>query len=149
MTSLSERVWQKVERRGAHECWLWRGAKGRHCHGHISKGRRGEGFTTAHRAIYESVHGPVADGIEVCHRCDNRACCNPAHLFLGTHLENMRDMARKGRQPNRKLSWETVRSIRALDGLTYTAIGARFGISRVQVANIMLNRQWVESPLAG
>jgi hypothetical protein len=140
--SLAERAWSKVERRGADECWPWRGASGSGGRGHIIRAGRGSAFVPASRAIYEAVHGAVPYDHDVCHTCDNGACCNPRHLFAATHKANMLDMVKKERQPNRKLTWDIVREIRGATG-TNTELGHRFGISRVQVANIRQNRQWV------
>ena len=56
------------------------------------------GVRNAHRVAWELAYGPVPAGLEVCHTCDNRACCYIGHLFLGTHAANVRDMVAKGRR---------------------------------------------------
>lgn len=96
-----------------------------------------------HRVIYELLIGPVPDDKSVCHTCDNPACCNPSHLFLGTHQENMIDMSRKGRQRCQKLTCEQVLEIRSRPSTqTHKAIGLEFGVSRETISSIKRNKTW-------
>lgn len=91
---LAARFWDKVAiDRG---CWLWT-AGTRHGYGAISEGGRGSPMIMAHRFSWEFHFGPIPDGLGVLHKCDNPPCVNPAHLFLGTQGDNMRDKAVKGR----------------------------------------------------
>jgi len=75
-------------------CWEWT----------LHRNHSGYGLTHiggktryAHRLMWEEVNGKIPEGMYVCHKCDNPSCINPDHLFLGTQLENMQDMVRKGR----------------------------------------------------
>lgn len=108
MKTAEERFWEKVRRGGQGECWEWQAAILDTGYGSFSfNGKSG----TAHRASWEIANGPIPDGLWVLHRCDNRKCVRPDHLFLGTQVDNMRDMAAKGRgvPPTGLLHWAAVR----------------------------------------
>lgn len=90
------RFWLLVDKRGPDECWPWAGGARSH-NGYGEYGHASRGKVRAHRVAYELTHGPIPDGLSICHHCDNPPCCNPAHLFAGTTLDNARDRAQKGR----------------------------------------------------
>lgn len=101
-----------------------------------------------HRHIYRLMKGPIPEGLDVCHRCDNRKCINPEHLFLGTRADNMADAVAKGRQakgamlPHTKLT-EFIRSEiagLAKQGLKYKDIAIRFGITSSHAGQIAIKQ---------
>lgn len=86
----------------ATECWEWQLTKDRVGYGRlmVRMGSRDKFRSmSAHRYAYEVFVGEIPEGMNVLHKCDNRACCNPSHLFIGTQQDNMRDMYAKGRGP--------------------------------------------------
>lgn len=102
--TVEERFWAKTDKRGPDECWFWlAGTRGRppHVYGSVWDGTyRKSGLphhVGAHCFSWRLLVGPIPPGMEVCHSCDHGLCVNPAHLFLGTHTDNMQDMMRKGR----------------------------------------------------
>ena len=78
-------------------CWEWRGGRSETGYGIFTAERLGYDRVTAHRAMYESIHGELDDTLVVRHKCDNRPCVNPDHLESGTHADNMGDMAERKR----------------------------------------------------
>jgi len=91
--ALPTRFWAKVQKTAT--CWLWTGTRTRQGYGQFAVDKRTR--ASAHRMAYELTHGPIPEGLDVLHKCDNPPCCNPEHLFLGTHQDNMIDAVHKGR----------------------------------------------------
>lgn len=95
------------------------------------------------------VGQPIPDGLSVLHACDNRACCNPLHLFLGTHSDNSFDMVSKGRSmrgarhPNSVLDEHQAAEIYRLRGTeSKSSLALRFGVSKVTIRGIWSGRRW-------
>jgi Autographiviridae endonuclease len=130
---------------GPEGCWLWKGGRNND-YGAFYRGGR---YYRAHRMAFKAANGSIPEGAHILHRCDTPLCVNPAHLFAGSHLDNMRDMYSKGRRRpptgerngRAKLTAETVQAIRAATGLQHE-IGARFGVSQPTVSAIKLGYKW-------
>lgn len=149
--SLANTFWARCAHCAPDECWLWTGGKDRRGYGKfVYEGKR----YIASRLGYELHYGPISDDLWVLHRCDNPSCCNPHHLFLGTHSDNMTDMKAKGRQPrgeqknNAKLSAGEVHEIRRLheEGMSLTEIARQFGIVFQNVSCIVNRKSWKHIP---
>jgi HNH endonuclease len=133
-------------------CWLWLGSIMSNGYGKFHKGGvSGRKKDLAHRVSYELHIGPVSDDVLVLHRCDVRSCVNPAHLFLGSGMDNMRDMHSKGRGARgeisnlAKLSLADVRDIRnrgAANTQQFRAIAGEFGVSCEQIRRIIDKKTW-------
>lgn len=131
-------------------CWIWRKPFNKQGYGKIKIGQK---YHFAHRYSWFLHYGPIPTGFFVLHKCDNPSCVNPAHLFLGTHVENMKDMRLKERQcrgvekPKAKLTPESVRKIRKLfvpssRRFGASALGRMFGVSNTVVKMVIKGRIW-------
>lgn len=92
---VADRFWSKVTKTDG--CWVWAASRGRQGYGHFDLDGKIE---KAHRVAYQLVLGPIPDGAFILHSCDNPPCVNPAHLRVGTHVDNMRDMVERQRHPS-------------------------------------------------
>jgi len=151
--SLADDPWQAVDKSGGEDaCWPWTRATVTGGYGYVYD-RDFKRPRQATRVLYKSLYGEIPEGLDVCHKCDNPNCCNPKHLFLGTRLDNVRDMIAKGRKHilkpeecyRTKLTREQVAEIRSLEAqgdLSNKEIGERFGISTAQVSRISRFKRW-------
>lgn len=163
-SSTEERFWRKVRRGDPNECWVWLGATRS---GPLKYGKMTvEGaYMAAHRYSYELAYGPIPDGMLVCHKCDNPSCVNPAHLFLGTHRDNMQDCIEKNRfvfqhegvcpeirgakNPNARLTDSDVRAIRdlyAAGGHTKTELSRMYHVGRTTITRVVDRFNWKHLP---
>lgn len=160
------RFWGRVQgTQNRDACWIWTGSVHRKTgYGQFTPqpGRT----VSAHRYAWDCANGPIPQGLCVLHRCDNKVCVNPAHLFLGTNRDNTLDMLAKGRgavgdrhparargdylargeaHVNAKLTAQRVGEIRQLlaeGGMSQKRIADLFGVSQMTVSNIKQGKIW-------
>lgn len=157
------RFWHRVDLSGGSEsCWPWTGYRSGSGYGALKRGGR---MVSAHRLMWQLQHGDIPPDMWVLHRCDNPPCVNPAHLFLGTHADNMADMASKGRggggtpthknrarhpvrrgerNPRAKLTAVQVAEIRELrmTGLSLRHLAANYGVHNRTIERIVKGDRW-------
>jgi hypothetical protein len=135
--------WKYTKKGGEDECWPWIASLNGYGYGQCQG-------SLAHRVSYELHFGPIASGLSVLHKCDNRACVNPSRLFLGTQAQNMADMTIKDRSlygernHQAKLTEAQVLQIRGLLELGHSLleIAAHFRVSRDCIYNIRRGKSW-------
>ena len=147
--TLEERFWTKVNKKGDDECWEWQACRNSDGYGSIGYKKS---TALAHRVSWELHFGPIPEGMQVLHKCDNPPCMNPNHFFLGTHTDNMRDRKAKGRanysnnakgEKNgaAKLTCSDVIAIRK-DTRTHKAIAKDYGVDFNTIYRVKARKLW-------
>lgn len=145
--------WGRVDASTVDVCWEWLGPVS-HKGGYAMTRHDGKNIG-AHRLSWILTRGPIPSGLVVRHVCDNPRCCNPCHLDIGTHYDNVQDMINRGRRVasaargvrncKAKLTDNEVRRIRAeyAEGNTSTIkLAKRYGVSQGLISQIVLKRIW-------
>lgn len=154
--SLADRFWPKVDVGQPDECWLWKAFRNPSGYGMI---RNSGWMALAHRASWSLHFGRIPDGSHVLHLCDNRACVNPRHLYLGSNSDNIRDKVERGRSnfphperrgelhPMSKLTAEQVEIIRRRPFAFGSGkeLSERFGVSRALITRIRKGQLWTHT----
>lgn len=145
---IEERLWSKIKRGNPDECWEWSGTKSLG-YGQIKINGK---MIHSHRLVWELTYGKIPDGLFCLHRCDNRGCNNPKHLFLGTAKDNVDDMEIKGRAVHpkgskagtSKLTESQVIEIRGLrqNGVPIKVIAKVYAVHFSQISSICTRRTW-------
>lgn len=147
---IPDRFWRKVDKSGGPDaCWPWLGIHNEHGYGVFATGGHRTRYKLAHRIAWQLTHSPIPPGIIACHHCDNPPCVNPAHIFLGTQVENMADCKAKGRTARgehvrqAKITAEQVQAIRAryaAGGVTNVQLAREYNLSQSAI-NLIINRK--------
>jgi len=148
----NERFWSNVEK--TETCWNWKASK---TWGYgvmkYTSSRGIKKMVRAHRVSYSMAFGKIGTGLLVCHKCDNRACVNPDHLFAGDFRTNGMDAAAKGRTAKQlgenhgmnKLRNEDVLEIRekySIGNVSQQQLASRFGVSQGMIWLIVKRKNW-------
>lgn len=153
-----KRFWVKVAITADDEkCWEWQACKTSDRYGQIWMGHK---IDLAHRVSWEIENGEIPNGLWVLHECDNPACVNPKHLFLGTNQDNIIDKVNKGRQSkgeqhgikirgeqqgSHKVTADKVKIIRqryAEGGITQMELAKEYGLKQPQISSIIRREFW-------
>lgn len=135
----SDAFWARVNKGGTDGCWVWTGTMSKIGYGMLPNGRAP---AYAHRVSYWLAHANIPDGLHVLHKCDNRACVNPEHLFLGDPKANSDDKRQKLRK-QRKINGAQAIAIYAAEGQN-ADIAAAHGVSKSLVEKIKAGAVWAD-----
>ena len=141
-----DRFYSRTEK--VNGCWEWTGALFKGGYGCVVRNRKTQG---AHRVSYKISVGEIPEKMFVCHKCDNRKCINPEHLFLGTYRDNIDDMVKKKRSligennPSSKLTEKQVLEIRKRyipRKMSIRKLAKEYGIVSNAINQIIKRTKW-------
>jgi predicted XRE-type DNA-binding protein len=133
----ANRFWSKVQKLDKESCWIWQGAKFWDNYGMFKIDNLN---LRAHRVAYEIANGSIETGKLILHRCDNKLCCNPHHLYQGDQKQNMKDMTQRNRSTNKRLDQDDVNYIRR-SKLPQQELADILGVSQQHISNIKNNKR--------
>jgi HNH endonuclease len=146
--TLQKRFKAKIDFNHPSGCHIWMGAIAKAGYGYFWINNKLRG---AHRVAWEFAYGAISPKMHVCHHCDNRACVNPTHLFLGTNADNVADRITKGRargnwrkgevHPKAKLTLQDVLTIRSSEN-SHATLGRKYGGGKSTICYIRARKTW-------
>lgn len=148
--NIEEDVWKHIDKKGEDDCWEWMGYKNQDGYGQMKINYK---TCHVHRLVYKQTRGSIPNKICVLHTCDNPSCCNPKHLWLGNHDDNMRDKKEKGRgrtgrgekHGSAKLTERDVLEIKEkyLTGkYSQVKLGEEYAVNRSTIYRIIYQKCW-------
>jgi predicted XRE-type DNA-binding protein len=147
--------WRKIDLTSEDKCWEWKAYINKQGYGWMNVGNKRSKPSHRVSALIHNLIQSIDDVLQVLHKCDNRKCCNPHHLFVGTHTDNMKDKAAKGRakgkphpgenNPMAKLKQSDVNLIRGLyfsAQFSQSKLAKNFGVQQSHISRIVTNVRW-------
>jgi hypothetical protein len=155
MDTLDSRFWAKVNKIGANDCWNWTAHVSKSGYGWMGVGNKKSNF--AHRvcAVLEGLLDSLDNPLHVLHKCDNRKCCNPSHLFTGTNADNIADRVSKNRSKSKPQPGELngmaklstvdiidIRRIYAQGGISQSKLAKMYNTQQSNISRVVNNKRW-------
>lgn len=147
-----DRFWVKVDKKELNDCWEWQAAIQERGYGAFGIGKK---VYTSHRVSWMLANGEIPEGLHVLHKCDNRKCVNPNHLFLGTNADNVADMDAKGRRRTNPVIGEERHDVQLTEnevieifdkhwfqGRSQRQLASEYGVSRTVILGVVNCKTW-------